>query len=153
MTTPTPPRRAVTPLRCAALGAVAAAWPFLALAVCIEEPPAVDAEFQSSAAVVVGPVVAERVVLSSNPDEDGSFFTVRIEEVLRGSPPGKTLTFFKKNERGRFVVIKGRTHIFFVRSAPGLLDVDGCGNSGPLPEREDVLSAARRLYVPRRGSR
>jgi hypothetical protein len=126
----------------ALLGAVAGLAPLLCFARCPDRGPSAEEEFRSSEIVVVGPVVGE-MYLAPAPDRPaGLLYTIRVEETLRGLP-GKTVTTFRELDQPQLK--KGRTYVLFIDGDGVTGLVDRCGNSGPLPEKDDVLSTLRRL--------
>jgi len=112
--------------------------------VCLEGRLSVEREYHKSSGVFIGRVIAGRAVPESKDYLEGTVYSVRIEEVLRGDVPD-TLEVFSENTSGRFPMDVGTQYLLFIYTNPGRTMVDNCGNSGPLSAAADVLKTVRRL--------
>jgi hypothetical protein len=127
-----------------AISLVVTAFSSVASPACLEGYPSISSEVRKSQAVFIGVVLAERVVPANSDNLDGTVYSIRVEEVLRGSLPPR-VEIFSENSSGRFPMTKGTKYLLFVHRAQAQLSVDNCGNSGPLPEKAEVLAEVRRL--------
>jgi hypothetical protein len=122
-----------------------------AVAACLLSDYSVRGEYDRSAAVIAGEVIAQRPVAGSAPYLDGVVYTVKVEAVYRGDVPG-SVEVFSENSSGRFPMERQRRYLLFVyREVVGRLQVDNCGNSGPIVEKADVLRAVEELARNRHG--
>jgi len=110
----------------------------------------VRAEYDRSAAVVTGQVIAERPVAESGRHSDGVVYTVKVETVYRGDRRG-VVDVFSENSTGRFPMQLQERYLLFIYPETGRLVVDNCGNSGPVSEKTAVLRAVKSLVSPKRG--
>jgi hypothetical protein len=108
--------------------------------------PGVPEEFKSSYAVFVGTVVAnEHTPASSNKDQDGDTYSVRVDEVLKGKL-APTVRIFSENSSGRFPMqVKTKYLLFVSGDYKARLMVDSCGNSEVFSDLSPKIEAARRL--------
>jgi len=114
--------------------------------------PGVEEEFTNSKCVFVGKVVSRRIV-----DKDGfiqgTFYIVRVEELLKGSPPVE-LEIYDENSSGRFPMHAGRRYLLFAyegtfENVEGLrLAINNCGNSGIVSHTMKELTIVRELRKP-----
>ena len=111
--------------------------------VCLQGHPSVATEYQQSYGVLIGHATAEHAVPASN-YLDGTAYSVRVDEVLRGHLPD-TLEVFSDNSSGRFPMEVGGKYLLFLYRALDRTMVDNCGNSGLLSERASVVATVRRL--------
>ena len=112
--------------------------------VCLEGHPSVEKEYQQSYGVLIGHPVAEHAVPQSKDYLDGTAYSVRVDEVLRGHLPD-SLEVFSENSSGRFPMDIGSKYLLFLYRALERTVVDNCGNSGLLSERASILETVRRL--------
>jgi hypothetical protein len=112
--------------------------------VCLHGHPSAEKEYQQSYGVLIGHVVAAGAVLESKDYLDGTAYSVRVNEVLRGHLPD-TLEVFSENSSGRFPMDVGSKYLLFLYRALDRTVVDNCGNSGLLSETASVLKTVRRL--------
>jgi hypothetical protein len=112
--------------------------------------PAVEAEFKSSIWVVVGCVTHSETVSEDGDFIRGTFFTVRIAEVLKGAPP-ELIELYSENSSGRFPMEIGEPYLLFLsdQSFAGIhglrLAVDSAGNSNRVGVATRALDVARVL--------
>src|SRR5262249_54870836 len=116
----------------------------IAFAVCLNGHPSLQQEYQSSTAVFVGRVVSENFTPESKGYQDGTTYSIQVEEVLSGSA-AKTVKVFSENTSGRFPMQAGAAYLIFVYEELDRLKVDSCGNSGQLPEKAQALAALRNM--------
>ena len=126
--------------------AVSILLPVEPASVCLEGHPSVEKEYRRSFAVVIGHAVAERAVSESKNYLDGTTYSVRVDEVLRGHPPD-TLDVFSENSSGRFPMDVGSKYLLFLYRALDRTVVDNCGNSGLLSESASALETIRGLQL------
>ena len=126
------------------LGAAVIAGSGAAFAVCLKSNPSLEQEYQSSTTIFVGRVASEEFTPESKNYLDGTTYSVRVEEVLRGSP-AKIVKLFSENSSGRFPMQVGAAYLVFVYEELDRLQVDNCGNSGELPEKAEALAALRKM--------
>ena len=126
------------------LGTAVVAWSSTAFAVCLNGHPSRKQEYQRSTTVFVGPVVSEDFTPESKDYENGTTYSIQVEEVLRGSP-AKTVKVFSENDSGRFPMQVGTAYLIFVYEELDRLKVDNCGNSGKLSEKAEALAALRKM--------
>ena len=112
--------------------------------------PSVDEELNSSTCVFVGDVVRARQVLDAGHFIQGTFYTVRVQELLKGNPP-KQVEIYDENSSGRFPMRFGVRYILvayegvFEGVRGPRLAIDSCGNSGTLKQAGRVLATTRNL--------
>jgi hypothetical protein len=110
----------------------------------------VEEEFKDSTCVFVGKVVRARQVLDGDHFIQGTFYTVKVEEPLRGIQI-KQVEIYDENSSGRFPMKVGARYVLFAYEGvfEGVrgprLAVDNCGNSGTLKEAGKVLATTRNL--------
>ncbi|HLY61871.1 MAG TPA: hypothetical protein VKV95_14080 [Terriglobia bacterium] len=104
-----------------------------AAAVCLQPNPTIRAEFSHSDAVFVGTVISERALLSDGESIDGWYYSLRVEEAIRGLS-SHDIAVYTGNDSGRYPLQVGRQYLLFVTNYEGRLEIYGCGNSGMLPE-------------------
>ena len=75
---------------------------------------------------------------------DGHNYTVQVHEVFKGNPTN-TVVIFSENSSGRFPMSVGSTYILFVYYELGRYQIDSCGNSGLLSEKQNVVQNVRQL--------
>jgi len=120
------------------------ALPRPAMAACLLNDYSVQAEYDRSAAVVTGQVVAEHAVAASGRYFDGVVYTVKIEVVYRGDFSG-LVDIFSENSSGRFPMQLHERYLLFIYRDTDRLAIDNCGNSGPVSEKTAELRAVRRI--------
>ena len=113
---------------------------------CLNGHPTAAAEFQESAATLVGRVLSERAVPDSAGMFEGTRYALRVDEVLRGRMRGTSL-LFSENSSGRFPMQVGQRYLVFLYQSQGRWSVDNCGNSGPLPAAAATLAEVRKLQT------
>ncbi len=121
-----------------------------AMAACLLNDYSVRGEYDRSAAVITGEVIAQRPVAGSAPHLDGVVYTVTVETIYRGDVPG-SVEVFSENSSGRLPMERQRRYLLFIYREAGRLLVDNCGNSGPIVEKADVLHAVEKIAGDRRG--
>jgi len=122
------------------------AMPFKTQAVCLSRDYSLRTEYVGASAVVIAEALSEQIV--PDPDDPVGFaatlYKVRIDESIRGSLHG-VVELYSENSSGRFPLEIGKKYILFIYTDQGVLEVDNCGNSGPLNEKKEVVAAAREL--------
>jgi hypothetical protein len=120
-------------------------------AVCLLDDYSVEAEYHRSVAVVVANVVSERVVPDPEDSElsAGTLYPVRIEKLFRGTPR-KQVDVWSENTSGRFPMENGKSYLLFLYEDEHQLSADGCGNSGLVSEKRQVLATLETLTKPGR---
>ena len=112
--------------------------------------PGVKEEFKSSDIVIVGTVISFTNILDSDGFIKGTFYSIRISEVLKGNP-GQVIELYSENDSGRFPMKIGVAYLLFAyngvfEGVKGLhLAIDSCGNSGTLKQSEKALVIGRKL--------
>jgi hypothetical protein len=124
-------------------------WSVLAIspsAVCLNGHATTQAEYEHSYGVFLGTVVAEQSVpAASKPwDQEGTSYTVRVDELLRGKLSGR-VRVFSENSTGRFPMHVGTKYLLFVYRVSGRTMVDNCGNSEIFNAKSPTLMAVRTL--------
>src|SRR5688572_11936925 len=74
--------------------------------------PSVGEEFTNSAVVAVGKVVKSREVLDTDGFIQGTFYTIQITEVLKGSSTN-IAELYSENTSGRFPMEPGSSYLIF----------------------------------------
>jgi hypothetical protein len=116
-----------------------------AIAVCLNGHPSVEQEYRQSSTVFVGRVTAANLVAATKSFEEGTRYTIRVEDVFRGRPP-RTLTVFSENSSGRFPMEVGVAYLVFLSARAGEpAMVDSCGNSGPVSEAAVAIETVKQL--------
>jgi hypothetical protein len=133
----------------ALLAAFVSGYVTLAGAYCLTNPT-VEEEFKSSDLVIAGTVIISTNILDSDGFIRGTFYTIRVSEVFKGSP-GKTVELYSENTSGRFPMEVGTSYLIFAYESTfeGIegprLAIDYCGNSGTLKQSKKVLTIVRKL--------
>jgi hypothetical protein len=115
--------------------------------------PSVKEEFKSSDVIIVGTVVSYTNILDSDGLIRGTFYSIRVSEVLKGSP-SKTVELYSENDSGRFPMQIGVSYLLFAYDGvfegvkESHLAIDSCGNSGTLKQSESKLKMVRELSRP-----
>lgn len=117
--------------------------------------PSVKEEFKSSDVVIVGIVIRSTNILDSDGFINGTFYSIRVSEVLKGSP-SKTVELYSENDSGRFPMQIGVSYLLFAYDGvfegakESHLAIDSCGNSGTLKQSqsESKLKMVRDLARP-----
>lgn len=122
----------------------------IATAACLNGHPSIKEEYANSQSVFIGKAIAEKAIPESGNYYDGHDYTVQIQEVFKGNPDS-TVVIFSENSSGRFPMAVGSSYIIFVDYELGRYQIDNCGNSGVLPEKEDVVRAVRELNQNKSG--
>ena len=116
-----------------------------ALAVCLNGHPSVEQEYRQSSLVFVGRVTAASAVPETKSFYEGTRYTIRVEEILRGRPR-RTITVFSENTSGRFPMDIGVDYLVFLSVKAGEpAMVDSCGNSGPVSETAPAIATVKHL--------
>ena len=126
--------------------AISAVWLTSAIAgfVCLNGRPAVDAEYRLRT-VFIGTVISERSEPPTKEwDQEGTTYTVRVDERLRGQLP-RRVRLFSENSSGRLPMEVGTKYLLFVYSDRGRTMVDNCGNSEAHSVSSPKLRDVRRL--------
>lgn len=74
----------------------------------------------------------------------GDGYTVEIQEIFKGNPTNP-IVIFSENSSGRFPMSVGETYVLFVHYELGRYQIDNCGNSGLLSEKQDSIQVLRQL--------
>jgi hypothetical protein len=111
----------------------------------------VEQEFKTSAVVFVGKVSSAREVsVQSQAVSGGTFYSVAVEQVLKGTP-SKTVELYSENSSGRFPMRVGVQYLVFAGYGvfEGIsgqrLAINSCGNSAPLSKAHKALATVRKL--------
>jgi hypothetical protein len=123
----------------------------IANAACLNGHPSITEEYTNSQSVFICKVLAENAVPESDNYYDGQNYTVQVQEVFKGNP-ASTVVIFSENSSGRFPMSAGSIYILFVYYEFGRYQIDNCGNSGLLPEKQDVVQAVRQLKQNKDGT-
>jgi hypothetical protein len=112
--------------------------------------PTIVQELKASPVVIVGTVRAARAVVASDGYVRGTFYSVQIAQVLKGSR-SDTLELYSENSSGRFPMRVGVRYFIFAHRE-GFEGVEGrhlainsCGNSASLPKGDKALATVRKL--------
>ena len=116
----------------------------LASAVCLKGHRTIAEEYANSKTVFIGKVTAKEEVPKSGDFYDGHDYSVQAQEVFKGNPINP-IVIFSENSSGRFPMEVGMTYIIFLYYELGRYQIDNCGNSGLLSEKQDVVQAVRQL--------
>jgi hypothetical protein len=119
-------------------------------AVCqVPQPRIVCAEFSNSKVVVIAVLRASRDAAIDS-DRDGHLYSLTLKTSLRGNP-GSMFEVWEDNSSGRarFAWQVGSEYLLFLASdvqqpAPAWV-IDGCGNSGPMSQSENVLAQIKSI--------
>jgi hypothetical protein len=113
--------------------------------------PTVEQEFKNSALVFIAKVIGTRDVrVRSEAITGGTFYSVAVEEVLKGTPP-KTVELYSENSSGRFPMEVGVQYLVFANYGvfEGITGqhpaINNCGNSEPLSKAHKALAIVRKL--------
>jgi len=110
----------------------------------------VEEEFDSSKCVLVGRVVTSRQILDSDHFIQGTFYTVRVEELLKGGHE-KQVEIYDENSSGRFPMRVGGRYILFAYAGAfeGVkgerLAINSSGNSETMKESTKTLARVREI--------
>jgi len=116
----------------------------MAAAVCLKGHPSVEEEYYESQSVFIGKVMAEKAVAESRDYYEGKNYTVQIQEILRGNPTNP-IVIFSENSTGRFPMAVGNSYIIFLHYELGRYQIDNCGNSGLVLEKQDTIQTLRQI--------
>jgi hypothetical protein len=116
----------------------------IATAVCLKGHPSIAEEYADSRNVFIGKVAAIKAVPESGNYYDGHNYTVQVQEVFKGNP-AKPIVIFSENSSGRYPMVVGSTYLIFVYYELDHYQINSCGNTGVLPDKEDAVLAVRRL--------
>ncbi len=108
-------------------------------AFCLEPHPKVCAEFFRSDAVFVGTVLTEREVPPEGSSYDGWLYHIRIKQTFRGKLQS-AVDVFTENSSGRYPLAVDETYLLFAQVFEGRLNIDNCGNSGPISKTKDLIA-------------
>ena len=100
-------------------------------------------EYRGSDVVVVGTVVRATPVPLSRDFQEGTAYTVRVNETLKGKAPAQ-LRLFSENSGARFPMRVGTKYLLFIDHLERSV-IDNCGNSGTVASRRQALATVRRL--------
>jgi hypothetical protein len=118
--------------------------------------PGVEEEFTNSKCVFVGKVISSRQIMDKDGFIQGTFYVVRVEELLKGSPL-RDVEIYDENSSGRFPMKVGWKYLLFAyegafEGVNGLrLAIDNCGNSGTLGKLKKELTKVRELKKAQHG--
>jgi len=110
----------------------------IATAVCLKDHPSVAEEYTDSKTVFVGKVIEIIDVAELFIYYDGQICTVQVQEVFKGNPT-KSIAIFSENSNGRFPMVQGVTYLIFAYYELGRYQINNCGNSGILSNKEDTV--------------
>jgi len=115
-----------------------------------DSSPTVEHEFKTSAVVFVGKVSSAREVsVQSQAVSGGTFYSVVVEQVLKGTP-SKTVELYSENSSGRFPMRVGVQYLVFAGYGvfEGIsgqrLAINNCGNSAPFSKAHKALATVRK---------
>lgn len=111
--------------------------------VCPRVRVSVRDEYRGSDVVVVGTVVRATAVPLSRDFQEGTAYTVRVNETLKGKAP-RQLRLFSENSGARFPMRVGTQYLLFIDHLERSV-IDNCGNSGTLATRRQAVATVRRL--------
>lgn len=111
--------------------------------VCPRVKTTVRDEYRGSDVVVVGTVVRAAPVPLSRDFQEGTAYTLRVNETLKGKAPAR-LRLFSENGGARFPMRVGTKYLLFIDHLERSV-IDNCGNSGPVATRRQAVATARRL--------
>ena len=112
--------------------------------------PSVEEELRTTSLVFVGTVRSARDVEAPDGDRRGTFYTIEVQELLKGTVTQK-LTVYSENSSGRFPMRVGAQYLVFAdeQRFEGIPRrqwwISNCGNSAPVPEANKALEAVRML--------
>ncbi len=121
----------------------------VAFAACPNGWPTISDEYNDSAMVLVGNVVAHTSTSAKGDFYDGDTYTVVPVRTFKGNP-GARINLFSENTSGRFPMNVNRDYVLFVYEQSGQLMVDNCGNSDVLPHANNALTQI--IAVARHGT-
>ncbi len=139
-------------LRIAFTGALLAATQ-LCFAWCEDGHPSVKQETKDSRYVFVAQVEQSRDVIGPGNLIDGTYFTLRVTENLKGHPELR-VEVFSENTTARFPMDVGASYLLFVdRQRSEVTNssefvIDSCGNSGLAKTQQKVLAQVRKAADP-----
>src|SRR5688572_26227523 len=100
-----------------------------------KQHPSVEQEFNTSKCVFVGEVIKATNIVEPGDFIHGTYYTIRVEERLKGSPP-REVEIYSENSSGRFPLRIGVRYLVFCFEATfeGIKGsrwaINNCGNSG-----------------------
>jgi hypothetical protein len=130
--------------------------PQISLAVCLDEngnpyrpPLALKFEYTHSDAVLLVTPLRVKQVPENNIQGDpygdgGEIYTLRVDEVLKGTP-SESFEVFSGNNSGRFPMSVGSQYIVFVNFTQKPYAINSCGNSGLVSVSESLISSLQKL--------
>ena len=116
----------------------------LAAAVCLKGHPSIREEYADSQSVFIGKVQLKKSVPESGGYYDGDEYTVEVREIFKGNPTNPII-IFSENSSGRFPMTVGETYLLFVLYELGRYQINSCGNSGLLSEKQSFVPRLRQL--------
>jgi hypothetical protein len=122
----------------------------LAAAVCLKGNPSITEEYADSQSVFIGKVKLKKSVPESGGYYDGEECTVEVREIFKGKPTNPII-IFSENTSGRFPMSIGETYVLFVHYELGRYQINNCGNSGLLSEKQDSVETMRQLKKSKGG--
>jgi len=125
-----------------AMALIGSAWP--SHSACIDGHPSVVQEYNKSYLIFIGEVISEKETEESGDYYDGTTYTLRIIELIKGTKR-QFVDIFSENSSARFPMKIGNKYILLVYESDGRIEVDNCGNSGKLPQQDGVLKTLREL--------
>ncbi len=75
---------------------------------------------------------------------EGDEYKVEVQEIFKGNPTNPTV-IFSENSSGRLSMSVGETYVLFVHYELGRYQINNCGNSGLLSEKQDSIQILRQL--------
>jgi len=118
-------------------------------ALCKEpRPRLVCAEYFHSKAVVIARLAGVTAVKDSYDDVAGTYYSMIVEQTLGGQIP-RLFRIYEGNDSGRarFDWKAGDSYLLFLlgENLNGGWVIDGCGNSGPLEQRQTILQQVKAI--------
>jgi hypothetical protein len=99
--------------------------------------PASD-EMKSSEAVIIGTVESSRLVPQSWDTLDGTEYTVRVDQKVKGKPSPEMKILVERTDDA-VPLVAGTQYLFFLTNNNQHWMINKCGNSGPLGEESQVI--------------
>ena len=98
----------------------------------------VQQEYKQSQAIVIGTVEAAHPVPQSWDTFDGTNFTVRVDQKVKGKQSGE-ITIFSEHRDDAFPLKVGTQYLLFLTDTYQHWEVNQCGNSGVLDDEGPVI--------------
>lgn len=113
---------------------------------------AVPDEIKVSQFVVIGTVIARKIVVDPIEDPEGyeaEIFHVKVKQVLYGHPKQGALkpylAIYNANTSARFLMDMGEKYLLFVSEGADGFFINHCGNSGEVTESKSTMAAIEKF--------